>query len=439
MHKASLKTARTASLIPPEVSALLSALHLNEPDTTPLMRLSNREWRDLLAFSDRAHLTLQIAQLTKDGFPDWVVERLGTNVVDNALRFERIKATYKEAAEALDRAGVEHVVFKGFTQSPGYVANPRLRAQSDIDIFCPPDSIEVATEALQAIGYESSDTKISYAFADHRAPLVRRGDWQWRGNPFDPAMPLGIELHFCFWNERVAHFPIPETDLFWQRRTMREVEGLSFACLSPVDHLAYLALHILRNIFLGDWIVHHVRELAVFLNSHAGDEDFWHTWNNTHSPSLRSLEAISFYFALAWFDCRLHPLASQQIESLSPTRQSWLQCFCDSALEVMFRKNKDALWLQLSFIDSGKKRWQVIYRSLFQARIVSLDSAAVGLRNKRLAPSYGNHRLRQYFAYLISRSAAHGWASLVTLMRGLHWLLSMRSLSNSFSRVEPNP
>src|ERR1700684_3378694 len=49
------------------------------------------------------------------------------------------------------------------------------------------------------------------------------------------------------------------------------------ACLSPVDHLAYIALHILRNILLGDWIVHHVRELAVFLHSHADDDGFWHT------------------------------------------------------------------------------------------------------------------------------------------------------------------
>jgi exonuclease V gamma subunit len=185
--------------------------------------------------------------------------------------------------------------------------------------------------------------------------------------------------------------------------------------------------------------VHHVRELAVFLHSHAGDQSFWHTWREAHSPSLRSLEAISFYYALTWFDCRLHPLAEQQIENLSPTRQSWLQCFSGSALEVMFRKNKDALWLQLSFIDSGVKRWQVIYRTLIQARVVFINSAAVRLRNRRLAPSFGNHRLRQYLAYLASRSAAHGWASLVTLVRGLHWLWSTRGLSNSFSRVGPNP
>jgi hypothetical protein len=191
------------------------------------------------------------------GFPDWVVERLRTNLADNALRFERIKATYREAAEALDRAGVEHIVIKGFTQAPDYVADPRFRAQSDIDIFCPPASIDPAYTAMEAVGYKRSDVKINFARTDHAEPLVRPGGWRWKGNPFDPEMPLGIELHHCLWNERVLHISIPEAGLFWERRTTRTVDGLLFPCLSPVDHLAHLTLHILRNLLNPDWIVHH--------------------------------------------------------------------------------------------------------------------------------------------------------------------------------------
>ncbi len=402
---------------------MLSALQLSRPETTPLKQLSDQEWTSLLAFSDLAHLTLQIAQLPITGFPDWVIERLKTNLADNALRFDRVKATYREAAEALKQAGAEHVVIKGFTQAPDYVAHPRLRAQSDIDLFCPPESIDAANRALQAIGYRPSTARISYAQADHQVTLVRLGDWQWRGNPFDPEMPLSIELHFCLWSERVSHIRIPEIGLFWERRTMREVDGLSFCCLSPVDHLAHLTLHILRNLFLRDWIIHHVRELAVFLHAHADDEPFWETWHETHSPLLRSYAAIAFHYARNWFGCLLHPLPAHEIDSIPAMRHSWLNCFSGSALELMFHPNKDSVWLHLGLLASQQERWKLLKRTFIPAVIGPIGSVPLQERNRRPVQPRGGHRWQQYIAYLVSRSIGHGSANLSTLVRWLGWRL----------------
>ena len=421
MNASTLEFGKTTLRIPPEVRALLHALQLSRPDTTSLQKLSEREWTSLLDFCDIAHLTLPVAQLPMMGFPNWVVERLRTNLSDNALRFERVKATYREAAEALGRAGVEHVVIKGFAQSPDYVPDPRLRRQSDIDIFCLPESLEDANGALRAIGYKPSNAKISYAMADHDATLVRSGDWRWRNNLFDPEMPLDIELHFCLWNERVSRIRVPDAGLFWERRTTREVDGISFSCLSSVDHLAYLTLHILRNLFLGDWIVHHVRELAFFLHSRADDEAFWQTWSKTNSPSLRSLEAIIFYYAHAWFDCYLHPLAAHEIDTLPATHRSWLQCFAGSALEAMFEQNKDFLWLHLSLLSSCKEKLKILSRILIPAHVLSINSPYIRMHNKRLLPAAGRPLWRQYISYLISRSAAHSRVNIATLTRGLRW------------------
>jgi hypothetical protein len=425
MYTSILGSGKTALRITPEFRALLSALQLSKPDTTFLQKLSEKEWTSLLALSNHANLTLQIAQLPMMGFPHWVIERLKTNLADNALRFERVKATYRQAAEALKRAGVEHIVIKGFTQAPDYVADPRLRAQSDIDIFCPPASLDAANSALRAIGYKPSDAKVSYARTDHIASLVRLGDWQWKGNPFDPEMPLSIELHYCLWNERVSYIRVPDTDLFWERRAMRAVDGLSFSCLSPVDHLGYLTLHILRNLLLGNWIVHHVRELAVFLHSSADKESFWQTWNEIHSPSLRSFEAIAFYYARAWFDCRLHPLAAHEIDRLPETRRSWLQYFAGSALEVMFEKNKDSLWLQLSYVSSRREKWKMLKRTLIPSRVASIDSPYVQMRSNGVFQSSDSPLWRQYISYLISRSAANCRANIATLTRCLLWRLSL--------------
>ena len=429
MNSSSLEAGKPALRIPSEVTALLSALQLDNPSIASLNKLSDQEWVSLLAFSDTAHLTLSIAQLPLTGFPDWVVERLKTNLADNALRFERVKATYREASEALERAGVEHIVIKGFTQAPDYVADPRLRAQSDIDIFCPPDSIDDAQIALGSIGYEPSCVKISYALADHSPTLVRPGGWKWKGNPFDPEMPLSIELHFCLWNEHVSHISIPETGLFWVRRTMRMFDDFSYRCLSPVDHLGHFTLHILRNLFLRGWIVHHVRELAAFLHSHAGDDTFWRQWEETHSPSLRSFEAIAFYCARAWFGCRLHPLAAREIESLPATCRSWLDYFSGSALELMFQANKDSLWLHLNLLSSQGEKWKILKRTFIPASIVSIGVVPVQTRNKRLVQPRGTHPWQQYIDYLISRSIAHCRTNLATLRRGLHWLLSQHSFT----------
>jgi len=412
---------------------VLAALHLSDPDTSLLKALDDREWSRLLEFCNTAHLTLQLAQVATDGFPDWVVDRLRANLADNALRFEQIKAIYREAAKALDDVKVEHIIVKGFTQAPDYVADPRLRRQSDLDFFCPPGRIDDARAALEAVGYKSYD--VIKEIADHTSVLVRLGNWQSRGNPFDPEMPLGIDLHFCLWNERVSLIRIPEVELFWERRTRRVVDGLSFPCLSPVDHLGYLSLHILRNIFLYDWIVHHVRELAIFLNSHADDDAFWQSWCEIHSPSLRSYEAIAFYYARAWFGCRLHHQAAQEIANLGVLQQSWLQRFSGSSLDVMFRQNKDSVWLHLSFVSAHRDRWKILRRCLIPPRIAPIGAPSVNMRHKRLITSTGSNPLRQYIAYLISRSAAHGRASFTTLAKGLGWHLSQYRLLVPNSRM----
>ena len=416
---------------PRAVALLIRALHLRQPDIVSLAQLEDHEWGGLLAFCDPGHLTLSLAQLPKDGFPSWVVERLKTNVADNALRFERVKATYREAAEALDRAGVDHVVIKGFTQAPDYVEDPRLRAQSDLDLYCPPEMIESARIALQGIGYTPNDQQ-SYTYADHDRTMNRMGDWRWRENSFDPEMPLSIELHFCFWNESVSYFHITGIEGFWERRITRTIDGFSFASLSPVDHLGYLALHILRNIFLRDTILHHVYELAVFLHRHAEDDTFWKTWAETHDASLRSFEAIAFYCAQAWFGCDLNPQVKKAIESLTSLQQQWLRHFATSPLEGMLHMNKDFLWLHLGFLKSSKAKLRLLKRTLIPTRLARINTPLVQRTSERVTRSRKLHPYLQYVIYLTSRSTTHCLSSLATILRGLLWRFSEHQLIRQF-------
>ena len=417
--------------IPRELTALIAALQLREPYTALLEKLEDHEWNSLLTFCDLAHLTLSLAQLPAIGFPSWVVKRLDTNVADNALRFERVKATYREAAEALDKAAVDHVVIKGFTQAPDYVKDPRTRVQSDLDLYCPVEMMGAAQIALESIGYKPYNG-IDYSHADHIPIMVRSGNWKWGRNPFDPAMPLSIELHFCLWNESVSYFHITGIDGFWKRRTTRTIDGFSFVSLSPVDHLGYLALHILRNVFLRDTILHHVQELAAFLHRHAEDDVFWKTWTETHDPSLRSFEAIAFYYAQAWFGSNLSPQVKNAIESLSPLQRRWLRCFATSPLEGMLHMNKDFLWLHLSFLKSPRAKLRLLKRTLIPTRLARINSPLVQLNNQRAMRSPDVHPYLQYLIYLVSRSATHSRSSVATIVRGLRWRFSEHQLVRQF-------
>jgi hypothetical protein len=412
--------------IPREVAALIAALQLKGATTESLLELKDHEWESLLKFCDPAHLTLPLAKVAVNGFPSWVAERLKKNVADNAARFERVKTTYQEAAVALDRAGVKYVLLKGFTQVPDYVRDTRLRVQSDLDLYCPKEMGSRAREALMQIGYRLEQT-VDYSRADHLPTMIRPGNWQWHGNAFDPDMPLSIEVHFCLWNDAVLGFPVPEIDRFWDRRVARSLEGMSFPDLHPVDHLGYLALHILRGLLNGDWVIHHVHEIATFLHTHAEDGVFWKTWKEMHSQSLRALECVAFFHARCWFCCDIHSDVQSEILAMPPVHQDWLELFTGAALESMFRKNKDRVWLHASLVGPTRKKLELIAKTILPpriSRIPSIDDQAVRIKNRQVKESNISNKYVQYATYVFGLAITHLVTVPVLLLHGLTLWLS---------------
>ena len=104
------------------LAAVLAALQLQGASVDQLVALDDAGWQGALTLCDHLHLTLPLALRGRKGFPTWVSERLMQNLADVAHRFLRVQATYCEAAAALARAGVPHLVLKGFTQSPAFAS-----------------------------------------------------------------------------------------------------------------------------------------------------------------------------------------------------------------------------------------------------------------------------------------------------------------------------
>ena len=416
--------------VPREFAALMDALQLEGSNTDALLALDAAEWQCLLEFCDVSHLALALSQVSVSRAPEWVRGRLGRNVCDNAQRFEHVRAAYIEAAAALRHAGVPHVVLKGFTQCPDYVSDPRLRLQSDIDLYCPEQQIEAAQGALMGIGYGPVDGP-DYSRADHVPSLSRPGNWKWRGNPYDPEMPPGLEIHFCLWNERVSLIEIPEVAQFWGRRESRKLDGMEFCGLNRADHLGYLSLHVLRGVLSGDWVVHHVLELATFLHTSARDVEFWSQWRDAHSSNLRRVEAIGFCLARSWFSCALPEVARVEADRLPEAQKQWLRRLGGSPLEVMFRRNKDGHLLQLLLATSRTSRKSALLRAILPHHVAGPDGTDVSIKYRQPVRLNAS-RYVKYLAYLVDRAIVNCAANASFLLHGLKLWLSTRSVNGQF-------
>ena len=334
----------------------MAALHFAEPRPEALARLTAGEREEALDFCHHSGLTL----LLRDVLP----EPTARDAANNLLRLRELEGTYRWLAGL----PVEFVALKGITQCALFGIRPADRAQSDIDLYCPRETVETARDALMAAGYQPIAGLEAFP-TDHLPAMLRPTSWKWRGDFFDPEMPLAIELHFQFWNPRLERLQAEGVDAFWTRRVRRPVGGADLAVLSPADAVAYAALHLLKHVLHGDTKPFHVYEIASFLQGHVDDQAFWTEWRSLHSDTLRRLQTVGFLLSEAWFGCRLAPAVREEAERLPAATRVWFEEFAISPAMQRFRANKDELWLHLSLLDSKLDALYVARRRLIPANL----------------------------------------------------------------------
>ena len=384
---------------------MLAALHLTEPRAP---HLTDAQWREALAFANRSQMTLA---LHADAMPAWVREVIAGNLANNGERLVRTQALYREIADCLGGAGVDYVALKGLTQCPMFGAEPRTRPQYDIDLYCPRESIHAAHGALLGLGFEPLEGMERFP-TDHLPALVRKTGWQYRGDVFDPEMPLPIELHFQFWNgglERIASSGVEE---FWGRRTVRPLTGLP--ALDAPDALAYACLHLLKHVLRGSARPFHVYEIACFLHQHADDVAFWERWQRLHPPGLRRLQAVAFRLSREWFGCPAGPV------ELPAAVRAWFHRFALSPAAVPFDSNKDELYLHFSLLSSRRDALAVARRRLLPRSLpAAVDSAYVP--DAAMTPAIQLRKRVRWLAYTVRRVMHHVAALPRVLRSGALW------------------
>jgi hypothetical protein len=196
-------------------------------------------------------------------------------------------------------------------------------------------------------------------------PLLKPHTWQWRGDYFDPEMPIPIELHYSLWNEDREKIAAPGVEAFWDRRMMEN----GVPALAPSDRLGFASLHLMRHVFRNNVRPAHAFELAQWAG--AADAELWAKWRREHSPALRDLEAAGFCLASAWFG-RPSPV------DLPERVRGWFDRYCMSPLENLVEPNKHSLWLQLALVQNPLDRLSVVQRRLMPLRVPRREEAADG-------------------------------------------------------------
>jgi hypothetical protein len=307
------------------------------------------------------------------------------------------------------------------------VPDPRHRIQSDIDLFCPPESVLRARDALAVLGFRSQHQVDD--LCEHLPPLRRKTAWQWRGNAYDPEMPLAIELHHSLWDSAIERCgPEGITD-FWRRRVERTLEEISFTALNAIDSLGYFALNLLRDLLRGTGLVTaQVYELAWFLHRTPRNKEFWNNWSAMHDGELRRLESVSFLLARTWFDCDLPEAVETEIDGLPIGTRRWFDspATCASPMGWL-RPNKDRIWLHISLLETAAEKRKVVFDRLLP-RVLPLDAATAGkVPNSSQTEASGPHAYYRYIVYLFTRASYHLWALPTTLWHGFRWWWSARS------------
>jgi hypothetical protein len=410
---------------------LMDALRFQDANKQGLRNASDTEWARVLSHWHTVRLTLPLRRAGGDEMPVWVQERIDTFLADNAARFARIKEAYSLAAQALDDAGVDHLAIKGFSLWPGYTEHPKFRPQSDIDLYCRPETVVRARDALLAVGY-TTKPEWGRLSQEHLSPLIPPQAWTWRGNYFDPEIPASFELHFAWWDGVATHLHPQGLHDFWQRRVRRSIDDLCFTALDPADNLGYTAINLLRNLLGGIAAVEQMYSLARFLHTFADDHDFWLRWRTLHHDSLRRLEAVSFLAASKWFACRLSQEAQEEVDRLPPGVHRFFRHFSEAALSTEYLTTKDGLWLHLELLESRAQKAAVLFKRVFPVgkstiHALASDDTENAKGKKYSRPDRLTRKSITFVRWFIARSVHHLLLAGTTLRRGLRYQLSRRT------------
>jgi hypothetical protein len=404
--------------VPAHIAAVIRALRFRDRSAEGLASIPEEEWPRLIDWCCRKQLIVMLGEFGHEVLPGSVQKRIAAIRHGFEHRTNQLIDQLAGISDILSARGIEFVVLKGLSHSPGLTPNMLWRAQGDIDLWCQRQDVYEAHQLLRGYGYVQRHSSSSR----HLAPLMLPNNWIWNGNYTE--IPVGVELHHKLWSENSERIAVPGEDEMWRRRRQRPFFGRSYNVLAPIDVIGFAALHLLLHLLHGDLPLQRAWEIAFFLQQRSKDAAFWEQWRRLHPPELRELEALVFRIVQLWFWCDAPGCITAEIAKLPESAQLWLRHFPLEPLRSERNRNKNFLWLHVSLIDSMKDRFVVARQQLFP-----LELRPALERGRQSSKNGSRQRALASINVLRERIGLHAQSILPTLNGGFAlWRLKQHGI-----------
>jgi hypothetical protein len=396
-----------------------------------LWQAGEDQWRQALAFADTAGLTLFLrANLQQRG--DFqrllrsIQQGLERRFQDNVARTQAVCQELIEFNRLLQAQNIRYLNLKGQALYPDFVDRRENRLQYDHDFLINTQDLQKSYDLFLNLGYSPLPSSSRLAVG-HLPTLVRKTDWKWKGNLFDPSIPRGVELHFQLWDSDFDRIPIRTLENVWRNSESISFQSVFLPALSRQHTLLYCVLHSFRHLLRNDLRLSHLYEIGYFLHRGCEISSFWPGFLKSILSCSNSCRAAATLFELArrTFGPQPEPMVRQFIsEHLSRAAALWIEKYGVQESIHCYRGSKSALFLHLDFVEGMVGKGVVMGRKLIP-RHLPLSSFGVQVTAEKQNRDFHSLKWLHDSSQLVQRTFFHAVTLAGFLFQLPFWLVKL--------------
>jgi hypothetical protein len=395
-----------------------------EISTSLLSALSYRKWIRSIFWLDASGMALYFLDRIQSTemervLPARVIERLRTNLADNAAKSAVMFEEFLSINEAFQSKGVLYANLKGFTLAPYSCSHPSLRCQLDLDFLVDGNDLDVCRSILESTGYtRTAATQTTWEFKAGAGELATIEDH------YKPKPQRSVELHFA---NNQHEPPSPGQDERLSRLRQRQWGSVKLPVLTEVDQLIGQAVHLLGHL-RGEstrlsWILEYRRHVTARLD----DSAFWKDLRQagelqrevTIALGIATLLATNIFGAFSPTE-----LSEWTVDRLPPAIRLWVDRYGRDAALAGFPGTKLYLFLEAE-LRQGQPSWQLNKTS----RLLPLHRAPRIVHGRKSDPLWTRMR-REFVQYrfVLFRLRFHVTQGVRYMLESVRWKRLLASL-----------
>jgi hypothetical protein len=309
-----------------------------------LLRLSRKEWKDLLHWLDTSGLALYFFDRLKELellniLPSPVLARLTQNLADNTERMDKMIAESATIQRRFQDAGLSYAVLKGLSLWPISVPKPELRSQLDLDFLVEDESAMKARRILEDAGYRltviAGENGKSWQFesSEYRSSSLK--------HLYKSGMRRSADLHLEFVGAGL------ESRL---SRTQRLCfHGVDMPVLAPLDLFVGQGLHAYQHVCCEFIRAGHLIEFRRHIIARQADGVFWNQLREQFEGNPETcvrLGMVVLLISRVMGSFAPEALTSWTVDRLSPTARLWVDKYGQRIALASYPGSKLYLLLQ---------------------------------------------------------------------------------------------